>query len=332
MSFKLTICIPTLNRGGFIGETLASIVVQLVPEVEVVIVDGGSTDDTERVIRSYQDRFPCIRYLKSKASSGQPSNIGFDRDCDYAVEQAGGEFCWLMTDDDIFKPGAIARVLEAMRESYSLIIASIEVLSKDLSQTFLARRPIIPGDRIYGPAEFDQFAADICIHLTFVGAVIIKKNEWVVRNRAKYYGTGFVHIGVIFQKEFSCPVLVISEPLISIRYGNSQWTSRAFQIWIFNWPELIWSFMALSKKTKTSISKREPWRNIRTLLMQRLFGRYSMAEYQKFLENRINSRIERLIARIIAKMPRILLLIPAFCYAYLKFWDNKSLLFDLRGG
>ena len=46
----LSICIATLNRGNFIGETLDSILSQITPEIEIVIIDGASTDNTEEVI------------------------------------------------------------------------------------------------------------------------------------------------------------------------------------------------------------------------------------------------------------------------------------------
>jgi abequosyltransferase len=102
---RLSICIPTLNRGCFIGATLESIVSQSTDEVEIVIVDGGSTDNTQQVVENFQQRFRRLRYFRNEADSGSsntpsPSGAGFDRDCNRAVESAVGEYCWLFTDDD----------------------------------------------------------------------------------------------------------------------------------------------------------------------------------------------------------------------------------------
>src|SRR6266571_4898125 len=99
----------TRNRAKFIGPTLESILVQATEEVEIVVLDGASTDNTEEVIRRYQARFPRLRYCR------QETNMGIDRDFAKAVDLANGDYCWLFCDDDLFKPGAMRVVLEAVK-------------------------------------------------------------------------------------------------------------------------------------------------------------------------------------------------------------------------
>src|SRR3989442_15786016 len=67
---KLSICIATLNRAAFIGQTLESIIGQATDEVEIVVADGASSDNTEEVVRSYQRRFPRLNYLRLEARGG----------------------------------------------------------------------------------------------------------------------------------------------------------------------------------------------------------------------------------------------------------------------
>src|SRR5665647_2657471 len=102
---KLSICITTYNRGQFIGETLDSILGQMVAGVELVIVDGASPDNTPAVMTQYLLRYPEIRFFREQVNSG------VDGDYDKAVGYARGEYCWLMSDDDLLKPGAIQYVL-----------------------------------------------------------------------------------------------------------------------------------------------------------------------------------------------------------------------------
>lgn len=330
MNYKLSICIPTLNRGDYIDETLTSIVSQLEDEVEIVIVDGGSTDNTEQVVNSYKEKYPNIRYIKKDSSKKEPSNEGFDRDCNLAVELAYGEYCWLMTDDDLLMQGAIKKVLLEARKKFAVMVTSVEIRNKDLTKILVNRRPTLVNDEIYQPSELSEFATRIGSHVTFVGAVIIDRQLWLSRNREKYFGTGFVHVGVIFDEPVKKEVLVIAKPLVSIRFGNAQWSSRAFQIWMFNWPELIWSFQSISNEAKKTITLKEPWSNLKTLLAQRTLGNYSIREYELFLSTRIASKRRLALTLVIARLPRTLLLLLAYMYAWRKFSKNEVLLFNLN--
>src|ERR1700674_2032053 len=65
---KLSVCIATLNRGAFLGATLESIICQATDEVEIVVLDGASTDNTGDVIRQYQECFPRLRYFRQNAN------------------------------------------------------------------------------------------------------------------------------------------------------------------------------------------------------------------------------------------------------------------------
>ena len=84
---KLSFCIPTYNFGAFIGQTLQSIIDQADDRVEIVVIDGGSTDHTEAVVNEKRTLFPHIRYLN--VGKGR----GVDRDIVESVAQARGEYC-----------------------------------------------------------------------------------------------------------------------------------------------------------------------------------------------------------------------------------------------
>jgi len=335
-TIKLSICIPTLNRGSFIGETLESILLQATDEVEIVIVDGGSTDSTQDVVRQYQQRFPNLRYVREYPEqrgldSPSPSNGGFDRDCIRAVELAKGEYCWLFTDDDILKPGAIQTVLEAIGQSYGLVIVNSEVRNADLSDVLEPRRLRMSGDRIYKITENQILLADVGSYLSFVGGVVIKRQLWIARRKEKYVGTGFIHIGVVFQRPIPEDTLVIAEPLISIRYGNALYgnSGRYFEIWMFNWPQLIWSFPHYADWAKRRVCLEEPWRRTRALLLLRAKGAFSLKQNSDWLEPRLRSGWSRLEARLIARFPGCILNLLAFIYCWTILRRSKLELLDL---
>src|SRR5262249_34206345 len=145
-----------------------------------------------------------------------------------------------------------------------------------------------------------------------------KRAFWVARDAKKYFGTGFVHVGVIFDKPIDEESLVMAIPLVSIRHGNAQWTSRAFRIWMFNWPRLVWSFSTISERAKRAVCPKEPWRSLTTLLGQRALGAYSIREYRELLRGRLQSKASHFLARVIAQIPRCFLYAPAYLYARVK--------------
>jgi abequosyltransferase len=307
---KLSICIPTLNRARFIGETLESIVSQATPAVEIVIVDGGSTDNTGEVVAHFVRRFAGVRYFRKEhqdpaSNSTTPSGAGFDRDCNLAVELAAGEYCWLFTDDDLLKPGAVETVLAATHGDYAVMVANAEVRSSDLSESLEAARLQLTSDRVYSPEENQKFFADVAEYLSFVGGVIVKRQLWLARDKAPYIGTGFIHLGVLFQSPLSQPCLVMAEPLVAIRYGDAHYmrSSRYFEIWMFIFPELIWSFDHLPEAAKRVVCRNQPWLRARTLLQLRAKGAYSAKIYRDCLQARLTSRWQRFVARFMASFP-----------------------------
>lgn len=309
----LSICIPTLNRARFIGETLESITRQLDDRVEIVIVDGGSTDATGDIVRSYAARFPGIRYVVSQLGNGVPSNQGFDRDCDHAVAMASGAYCWLMTDDDLLADDAIRDVMARLGEGHDLLFACARVCNVDLSRTLVPSLPSVPADKVYDREHWAQFFEDVGHQLTFVGGIIIKRQIWQARPRQPYFGTGFVHVGVILSAPMNS-VLVLSRPLVVIRYGNGQWRSRAFDIWMNHWPTLVWSFASLPDSAKAVVTPRFPFNSVRRLLWYRALGAYTVDKYRQWLSGSPSWRF-RMVAWAISHLP--VAVANALCSLYL---------------
>jgi abequosyltransferase len=295
MQPRLSICIATLNRGEYIGETLDTIVGQLRDNVELVIVDGASKDNTEEVVGKYAKADSRVRYVRLPRASG------VDQDYDLAVSHARGEYCWLMTDDDLLKSGAVDRVLAELDGKVELVIVNTEVRTVDFGGALRSALVAKEQDADYAPEDADRLLADAAHALSFIGCVVILRSFWLSRDRAMYYGSLFVHVGVIFQAR-TPRTRLIAQPMITIRYGNAMWTPRGFEIWMFKWPTLVWSFEVISDSAKARICPREPWRQARKLLLYRSIGGYARAEYERYLALRPMAVPQRVLSRVIAWM------------------------------
>lgn len=101
---KISIITPSFNQGEFIEQTIQSVLNQNYPNLEYIIIDGGSTDNTVEIIKKYTSQ---ISYWVSEPDSGQTEaiNKGF--------QQASGEiFNWL-NSDDYYEPGSLLEVAKA---------------------------------------------------------------------------------------------------------------------------------------------------------------------------------------------------------------------------
>ena len=319
---KLSICIATYNRGRFIGETLNSILSQLEPNVELIIVDGASPDNTQEIMAQYTSRYPEIRYFR------EIKNSGVDRDYDKAVGYAKGEYCWLMTDDDLLHPGAIRRVLDALNGDVGLLVVNSEVRNADLSVVLEPRRINLEQDREYNHAEAETAFSELANSLSFIGCTVVRRDIWMARDRASYYGTLFVHVGVIFQSPPLERIKVIAQPQIIIRYGNAMWTARGFEIWMFKWPQLIWSFSGVTDHTKSAVYPRDPWRSAKILFQYRATGAYSGTEYRKFLSGTTKGAAS-VMACAIAVFPATLANFICVLYYALRKNSSQMLFYDL---
>ncbi len=297
---RLSICIATYNRADVIGQTLDSIISQIRQEVEIVVADGASTDDTAVVVQRYQDQCPSLRYYRL------PVKGGVDRDYCHAVSSATGEYCWLLTDDDIIKPGAINKILELLPHKYSLVILNAEVWDRSLTHRMKDKQLRLAEDTFYQASSRETLFIETVQYLSFIGAVVIDRALWNARIKGPYIGTEFVHVGIIFQEDLPNGAFAVAEPYIMIRYGNAQWSSRYFAVWMIRWPDLLWSFSGISDSAKVRVSPRNPWDNVVTLLFHRAYGVYCLIEYNAYLKKRLSSRMRRMIATGIALLPGLI--------------------------
>ena len=105
---RITIITPSFNQGKYIEQTILSVLEQDCPNLEYIIMDGGSTDGTVEVIKKYEKQ---LAYWESKPDKGQSDAIN------KGLQKATGDvFNWL-NSDDILEKGALYEVGKAFAEN-----------------------------------------------------------------------------------------------------------------------------------------------------------------------------------------------------------------------
>lgn len=320
---RLSICIATRNRCGLLLETLDSVRHQVDDTVEIIVVDGASTDGTPQALARLAPAFPQLRYFREK------SNGGIDRDYDKAVTYASGDYCWLMSDDDLFLPGSVSRVLGAADSQPSLIVVDAQVRDASQCEVLLERRLEIAHDRIYAAGQMEELFLATARQLSFIGSCVVKRALWIERDRDAYFGSFFVHIGVVFQAALPQGAVVLRRPCLSIRYGNASWTSRSFEIWMLHWPGIVWSLPTITDAAKGLVVAKAPHESVRELVLLRSKGSYSWTEYVRWISPSQSAKGRKLIAAGIAIVPGVILNLLAVAYVLAFSRARKFALVDL---
>jgi len=119
----VSIVTPSYNQGHFVEETIRSVLLQGYPNLEYIIIDGGSTDQSVEIIQRYE---PWLAYWASEADEGQSDaiNKGFDR--------STGEILAWLNCDDIYLPGAVQAAVESLveRPRVALVYGGADYLSE----------------------------------------------------------------------------------------------------------------------------------------------------------------------------------------------------------
>ena len=101
---SIGVIIPTYNRAALLRECINSILATGVSFHEIIVVNDGSTDDTESVAISYGDRVTLI----TKENGGKAAALNV------ALAQCSADYIWICDDDDLAAPGGIAKLVAAL--------------------------------------------------------------------------------------------------------------------------------------------------------------------------------------------------------------------------
>ena len=121
---KVSIIVPTYNRVSMLSACLDSIIAQNYPNLEIVVTDDNSTDDTKQCVKLYIQKYPWIRYVKNTRYPSGPNgnkNNGLDH--------ATGEIIGIFDDDDTMVEDVLKMMVDKIEEGYDIVMGNCRIVS-----------------------------------------------------------------------------------------------------------------------------------------------------------------------------------------------------------
>lgn len=228
MPVRLSFCIPVYNFGAYLGATLDSVVRQATSEVEIVVLDGGSTDATPEVVAAAQRRFPRLRYVRRERRGG------IDRDLALAVAHAEGSHCWLLAGDDLLVDGAVADLLARTRAEHDIYLCESILCRLDMTPIGKHRLSALDRDAVLElgdpGARRSWFAAarNTAAFFSFCSSLVVRKARWdAVAHDDAFVGTCWDHVARLFRMiPHGLRLAYVSEPRLHKRGENDSFLER----------------------------------------------------------------------------------------------------------
>ncbi|MBA2524179.1 MAG: glycosyltransferase family 2 protein, partial [Pyrinomonadaceae bacterium] len=242
MNPLLSICIPTYNRAQLLKEFLAVLETEVAPfgdAVEVVVSDNCSTDETPHVIREARERF-AINHRRLSENIG-----GFKNIVTIATEVATGKYCWVLGDDDLIRPGAIATVMKVLKANSDL--GAIFVNHTEEQHAERERGDHLAAKEVYQSARLlchdtserrvDRWEDIVLLSnvpgiFTAISDHIFLRDIWVRRAfpLARYepgmelsYELVFPHVSMLADEMVGKPAYYLGFPYVMLFVGHQEW-------------------------------------------------------------------------------------------------------------
>ena len=140
MNDLVSVIIPTYNRSCFVTQAIDSVLCQTYPDIELIVVNDGSTDDTEEKLQPYMGK---ITYIAKE-------NGGISSAVNAGLRVANGEYISRLDDDDLFMPEKTERQLRVFAENPDVgLVACDYFIADEVGRPTSLRK--IPDFSRYGP-------------------------------------------------------------------------------------------------------------------------------------------------------------------------------------
>jgi len=211
---KISFCITTLNRCNLLIEAIDSILGEFDDDVEIIVVDGGSTDNTPYMMNKFKVKHDNFIYIYEE---GLDVHDGIIK----SINASSGEYCWLFSDDDMLAEGAKKAIINLLNKNSGIPGVTTNYSAYDNS----LKKPIVTVPAIYKNrirtnhlfTDSDQMILEFNLHLGFISAQII--------NRKMLIDT---YLSKLNEKECEYREWVVVDMVLSVFHENMKWLYCSF--------------------------------------------------------------------------------------------------------
>ena len=229
----ISICIPTYNRSRSLAQLLSVIYEQSVDfaeEIEIVISNNASTDDTHITIETFTERFPNFVVNRWSQNTGTRFNV-----CNIP-KFASGKYIWFLFDDDILKDSILLEVFDFIKINDELALISLNWLNNSQSDAVYQNLE----NKLYPSAE-DIFMK--CGEYMALGsALIVMRNLYLANLKDDDDQLWFPHFIISMRGAGSTPCGYFGKPVLKRRVVDKpKWHTELPYIWLIDYPRSVLS-------------------------------------------------------------------------------------------
>lgn len=120
MNELVSVIVPTYNRADYIKATILSILNQIYKNVEIIIIDDGSTDNTQEIICNINSEKIIYKKIENSGRPAVPRNIG--------IKLANGDYIAFCDSDDLWEPDKLAQQLNVFKNHKNILITTTNAI------------------------------------------------------------------------------------------------------------------------------------------------------------------------------------------------------------
>ena len=240
----LSVCIPTYNRRADLELAVKSALAVWRPEIEILISDNCSGDETELYCRELVEKYPQVRYNRNA------ENIGPDGNFLFLLQNANGKYIQILSDDDEVRCADIDGFLEFLRNN-DFALGELYTTMKDAETP-----PEKSENHLYTEKEICSFVCAHGVNLTFVSALLFNRECFRKIDKPEQYK--FTNL---LQTHLAAAMLEFDKRTADI---NSYYVSATrnlsggyniYEVFIKNWREVVLGTMLRAGLPKRFLKK-----------------------------------------------------------------------------